>query len=86
MSSNPSGTAARAATEWVVLDAIRAHHYHYSNKGSKPDDPGWHVCSCGWEGYWCDWQPHVAERITEALASADMPRLERVMERVHAKR
>ncbi len=46
---------------WLVLDALAAHYYDYRRKGSKPDDPGWHACSCGWQGYWCDWQPHLAD-------------------------
>lgn len=57
----------RSKTEWAVLDELRRHDYDYRNKGEKPDDPGWHACRCGWEGYWCDYQPHVAERITIAL-------------------
>lgn len=57
----------RSVTEWTVLTGLRNHRYDIGAKGSKPDDPGWHVCSCGWEGYWCDWQPHVAEQIIVAL-------------------
>lgn len=53
---------------WTVLTELRGHLY-YRGKGSKPDDPGWHACSCGWEGYWCDYQPHVAEVIDAALGS-----------------
>lgn len=59
--------APRSPTEWAVLDTLRGHLYDYRSRGSKPDDPGWHPCSCGWEGYWCDWQPHVAEQIVAAL-------------------
>lgn len=60
----------RSRTAWAVLDALRAHHYDYRDKGEKPTDPGWHRCSCGWEGYWCDYQPHVAEQIVTALSPA----------------
>ena len=59
--------SSRSKTEWAVLDELRRHLYDTRDRGSKPTDPGWHVCSCGWEGYWCDWQPHVAEKITKAL-------------------
>jgi len=54
-----------------VLDELRRHTYHPTDKGSRPDDPGWHACSCGWEGYWCDWQPHVAGAIVDALPLLD---------------
>lgn len=57
--------------EWAVLDTLRAHRYDIADRGSKPDDPGWHVCSCGWEGYWCDFQPHIAERIVARLAALE---------------
>jgi hypothetical protein len=70
-------TTPRTNTEWTVLDILRRHSYDYRNKGAKPHDPGWHACSCGWEGYWCDYQPHVAQQITGAL---DAPRRVRVAE------
>jgi hypothetical protein len=58
--------------EWLVLTALRRHLYVYGDKGSKPSDPGWHVCSCGsWEGYWSGYQPHVAEQIVAALAPSE---------------
>lgn len=57
----------RSRTEWVVLDELRSHLYDTRTRGSKPEDPGWHACSCGWEGYWVEWQPHVAHEITRAL-------------------
>lgn len=61
------GRKVRSKTEWAVLDELRKHYYDTRTRGSKPDDPGWHPCTCGWEGYWCDWQPHVAEKITATL-------------------
>ena len=68
-SAAPTQTCKRSPTEWAILDELRKHYYDIRLKGSKPDDPGWHECSCGWEGYWCSWQPHVAERIyLEAVA------------------
>lgn len=54
-------------TEWAVLTVLREHRYDYRDKGAKPDDPGWHRCSCGWEGYWSGWQPHVAENVTQTV-------------------
>lgn len=50
-----------------MLDEVRQHYYDVFAKGTKPDDPGWHSCRCGWQGYWCDYEPHVAERIVGAL-------------------
>lgn len=50
----PAPVDADNAARWAVIDALQGHRYDYANKGSKPNDPGWHVCSCGgWEGYWC---------------------------------
>jgi hypothetical protein len=54
----------------AVLVELRGHRYDTSDRASKPHDPGWHACSCGWEGYWCDWQPHVAEQIAAVLGTA----------------
>jgi len=60
---------------WLVLEELRRHRYDLANKGSKPTDPGWHACSCGaWEGYWCDYQPHVAEQIVGVLARVEVDR------------
>jgi hypothetical protein len=54
---------------WLILTELRRHRYDYGGKGTKPADPGWHVCACeAWEGYWCDYQPHVAEQVDTALA------------------
>lgn len=78
-----SAQARRSATEWMVLDMLRRHHYDTRDRGGKPDDPGWHVCSCGWGGYWSDFHPHLAERIVKALG--DWPAIER-LERVFAAR
>ena len=29
----------------------------------KAGDPGWHPCSCGWEGYWSSFNEHVADHL-----------------------
>lgn len=41
---------------------------NYANRGSKPNDPGWHSCTCGWEGYWTDFHPHLADELRELVA------------------
>jgi hypothetical protein len=51
----------------AVLDELRRHHYDTRDEGANPSDPGWHACTCAWEGYWCDYHPHVAEQIAAAL-------------------
>lgn len=60
--SRPGWQAAQrqAASELAV------HRFHAEWR-LRDDDPGWHGCSCGWEGYWIDWQPHVAERVIAAV-------------------
>jgi hypothetical protein len=64
---DPTSGRVRSRTEWAVLDLLRGHLYDYRDKGSKPVDPGWHACKCGWQGHWCDYQPHVAQKIVEAV-------------------
>ena len=51
--------------EYAVLTVLRHHIYRTDRQGNeRPDDPGWHPCTCGWEGYWSDYQPHVASHVT----------------------
>jgi hypothetical protein len=47
-------------------------------KGSKPEDPGWWECMCGtWEGYWSDYNKHVAGDQIDMLTDAGvLPRPE----------
>lgn len=28
-----------------------------------PGKPGWHHCTCGWEGYWSGFHPHVTDHL-----------------------
>jgi hypothetical protein len=57
-----------------LQDVLRSHDYDYQNKGSKPDDPGWHVCKCGtWEGYWSGFHPHVADHLRAVIVARDLP-------------
>lgn len=57
---------------YELEQVIRLHRYEHHLKGEKPDDPGWHECSCGtWEGYWSSWHSHVADHLR---AVALMPR------------
>lgn len=51
-----------------VLDQ---HTYEYS-KPPTIREPGLHPCKCGWEGYWPDFQPHVADMLRAVVqARAD---------------
>lgn len=54
---------------YAVVQALRKHSYGYENRGSRPDDPGWHACRCqDWEGYWCNfYDDHLAPEILQAL-------------------
>ena len=70
---------------YALQDVLERHRYEIHKKGAKPDDPGWHECCCGWEGYWCDFHSHVADHqravvarmpadVRAALAQATTPR------------
>lgn len=49
---------------YALEDVVRKHRYEYDRKGIKPDDPGWHECSCGaWQGYWSGFHSHVADHL-----------------------
>ena len=49
---------------YALEGVLRKHQYNYKATNSKPDDPGWHACTCGdWEGYWSDFEPHVADHL-----------------------
>jgi hypothetical protein len=53
-----------------LQDVLTAHLYDYKRKGAKPDDPGWHECSCGkWEGYWSGFRPHVADHLRASVVN-----------------
>lgn len=49
---------------------LRAHRYDTRTRGTKPSDPGWHPCSCGWEGYWSSFEPHVADQLRSVVVAA----------------
>lgn len=54
---------------YAIQDVIQHHRYAYERKGDKPDDPGWHECSCGeWAGYWSGFEPHVVDHLRALLA------------------
>lgn len=59
----PENAEKEEGVHWAILSTLRQHRYDIHDRASKPTDPGWHACSCGWEGYWSDWHPHVADRI-----------------------
>jgi hypothetical protein len=49
---------------YALQDVLGDHRFDLKNKGAKPDDPGWHACTCGeWEGYWSSFHPHVADHL-----------------------
>lgn len=49
---------------YALQDVLHSHRYEFAKKGVKPDDPGWHECSCGeWQGYWSGFEPHVADHL-----------------------
>lgn len=53
---------------YTFQEIIQSHRYDYLDKGSKPQDPGWHMCSCRtWEGYWSGYEPHVANHLRNAV-------------------
>lgn len=56
---------------YLLQDVVRDHRYDYKRKGIKPDDPGWHACSCKeWEGYWSGFEPHVADHLRRVAVEA----------------
>lgn len=57
----------REDLEHALGQVMLEHRYDYQNRGSKPEDPGWHKCTCPWEGYWFDHTPHVAHEQFTAL-------------------
>lgn len=57
---------------YKMQDELLRHRFEINDHGEKPDDPGWHVCSCGgWEGYWCDWQPHVTDGLRALVVARE---------------
>ena len=53
---------------WQLQDVLTAHHYRSDRPGTeKVGDPGWHPCTCGWEGYWSAFKPHVADHLREVV-------------------
>jgi len=68
----PTERAADDQQRYATVQALRTHTYGYEKKGSKTDDPGWHMCRCEeWEGYWCDfYDDHLAPEILKALGGA----------------
>lgn len=60
---------------YELQKVIQTHRYRYDAKGEKPDDPGWHECSCGgWAGYWSGFEPHVADHL-RALMMKKVPQV-----------
>ena len=48
---------------YALQDVLRDHTYLVHTPSTKAGDPGWHPCSCGWEGYWSEFHPHVADHL-----------------------
>jgi hypothetical protein len=53
---------------YALQTIVRSHRYEVRLPGAKPEDPGWHPCSCGWEGYWSAFEPHVADELRALVA------------------
>ena len=52
------------AEEWPLLDVLRGHVWRSDVDGDlRVGDPGWHACSCGLQGYWSDFHPHLAAEL-----------------------
>lgn len=66
---------------YVLQNILQSHHYLTGVPGLKrPNDPGWNPCTCGWEGYWSDYEPHVAD----LLRAAVQDRLRLIRDEIHA--
>lgn len=65
----PKSVRQEKVTLWAICDALLEHRYDTRSSGSKPNAPGWHVCSCGaWEGYWCSFESeHLAPEILRKI-------------------
>lgn len=53
---------------YVLQDILRDHRYQDHIPSTKAGDPGWHSCTCGWEGYWSEFDGHVANYLRAAVA------------------
>jgi hypothetical protein len=60
-------------------DVLNRHIYESWKPGvkTKQDDPGWHPCRCGWEGYWAMYHNHVANHLRKALTDKNFYPVER---------
>jgi hypothetical protein len=54
-----------------IQSEMGRHYYDTRSKGAKPDDPGWHACRCGWEGYWSGYDSHVADHLRALVVATD---------------
>ena len=81
---SPAPTDTDTAARWAVIDTLQGHRYDYNDKGSKPNDPGWHACSCGeWEGYWCAFESeHLSVEILRSLKAAGEAHSVHVLQRL----
>ncbi|MCT7373219.1 hypothetical protein A7R75_29955 [Mycolicibacterium llatzerense] len=52
---------------YQMQDEIRRHTYLTTGPRTKLDDPGWNRCTCGWQGYWCEFHPHVTDQLRELV-------------------
>lgn len=52
----------------VIKTIIAEHRYDYRNKGDRPDDPGYHGCTCGeWHGYWSEFDKHQGAAVATEM-------------------
>lgn len=52
---------------YLLQDVVRSHRYELWENGTEKSGTGWHPCSCGWEGYWSSFEPHVADELRKIL-------------------
>lgn len=58
---------------YLLQDVVRSHRYELWENGTEKSGTGWHPCSCGvWEGYWPDFEPHVADELRKILVDQQL--------------
>lgn len=50
-----------------VLERVLSSHTYLDHKPPVAGRPGWNACTCGWEGYWPGFHPHVADHLRAAV-------------------
>lgn len=53
---------------YALQDVLRSHVYQDWKHRARV---GWHACTCGWEGYWPDFHPHVADHLRRVVVPVE---------------